>query len=204
MKNELWILAQNLNVAKFYEWAPKNNLIIKIFPNLKNIIEAFESGEAPRFFLCESYFEETSVLKKLKKYISETSVFVFCKDNTYEEIEKCFAMGARDCFCSPISLNEIFVKLERIINSKKVKSTPKSLFSIPKGFTLKEAQIYELLHSKRKMGLNREEIVNTLWPEMAVHSKTIDVHICNLRKKLKDHGKEIVYEKKKWMLIISN
>jgi len=74
-----------------------------------------------------------------------------------------------------------FNKYEVLINKKKV------------DLTTTEFNILKILLSKKNWVFTREEILRQLWKgEKAVIDRTVDVHIKNLREKLKEAGKFIV------------
>jgi DNA-binding winged helix-turn-helix (wHTH) protein len=52
-------------------------------------------------------------------------------------------------------------------------------------FTNKEIKIIESFNIKEDKTLHRNEIVKIIWKNIAIHPNTLDVHIYNLRKKLK-------------------
>ena len=54
--------------------------------------------------------------------------------------------------------------------------------------TMKQTLIFELLRSRD--GVSRKQLREELWQGTYVSDQTIDVHICNLRKKL--HGKYLI------------
>ena len=76
---------------------------------------------------------------------------------------------------------------------KKINETSKSLEALNldlSQFTNKEIKIIESFNMKEEKTLHRNEIVKVIWKNIAIHPNTLDVHIYNLRKKLKtfDYG----------------
>lgn len=59
--------------------------------------------------------------------------------------------------------------------------------------TAKELQIVSLLNSAPTRALSREDLVKQIWHSVKVSSKTLDVHIFNLRRKIAPLGIEIVF-----------
>lgn len=58
--------------------------------------------------------------------------------------------------------------------------------------TYKEYKILSLFLNSPTLSVRREELIKAIWPKSIVGEKTIDVHICNLKKKLKAQNIDIV------------
>ena len=77
----------------------------------------------------------------------------------------------------------------------------KKYTEVLKHLTLKETKLFTLFTGAPDKTLTREDINNEIWNDTIVHPKTLDVHIYNLRKKLKDHNLRIVsHVRGKWTL----
>ncbi|MCX7747042.1 MAG: response regulator transcription factor [Clostridia bacterium] len=64
--------------------------------------------------------------------------------------------------------------------------------------TAKEFDILEILIKNRGMVLSREKIFELVWNEPDFDTRTVDVHISNLREKIEDDLKNPFYIRTKW------
>ena len=104
-----------------------------------------------------------------------------------------FEAGAIDYILKPFNYNEIYAKVEKHLKKIEERNyeTTKSLEALNLDlsvFTNKEIKIIESFNIKEDKTLHRNEIVKIIWKNIAIHPNTLDVHIYNLRKKLKTFG----------------
>ena len=104
-----------------------------------------------------------------------------------------FEAGAIDYLLKPFNYNETLAKVERHLYKIEERNheTSKSLEALNLDlslFTNKEIKIVESFNMKEDKTLHRNEIVKIIWKNIAIHPNTLDVHIYNLRKKLKTFG----------------
>jgi DNA-binding winged helix-turn-helix (wHTH) protein len=59
----------------------------------------------------------------------------------------------------------------------------------------KEYKLLKYLVAKKDQLVSREEIFTSIWEDICVSPATLDTHICQLRKKLENHGDKIVTRK---------
>ena len=124
-----------------------------------------------------------------------TPYMVISSSDDLETIRNAYQAGAIDYLLKPFNQNEIRAKVERhLLNiEERIQETSKSLEALNLDltqFTNKEIKIIESFNMKEEKTLHRNEIVKVIWKNIAIHPNTLDVHIYNLRKKLKtfDYG----------------
>lgn len=103
--------------------------------------------------------------------------------------------GAVDVMAWPISSIVLRAKVERFFASAAsavadVKPTPFDLERLPE-LTMKEYKIVRAILSAPAQRITRLGLIERVWPDNNVSPKTIDVHIFNLRRKLRRHGFDI-------------
>lgn len=106
-----------------------------------------------------------------------------------------FQFGAKDLLIRPFGPIELMVKVENILQNKN--------FDIPyltdnlilkldgkkvKDLTIKQAQLLSLFLKSPDRTARRDDIKQSVWQNIAIHPKTIDVHLYNLRRKLAGYG----------------
>lgn len=153
----------------------------------------------------------SQILDRLKadaKYSDVPVVFLTAVNNE-DNIVNAFDMGADDYIEKPFSVNILLRRVKAILNryrekvqsegnvlkkgdlevdfdSYKVKIAGKNL-----EITLMEFNILKELLKADGKPLSRESLIQRINGSTSVTERTIDVHICAIRKKLNTHGKTI-------------
>lgn len=71
------------------------------------------------------------------------------------------------------------------------------------GLTKKEIQLLKLFMLRENYTVEKEQVVKTIWKDILVNSKTLDVHFYNLRRKLSPYGIQIkLVRRGEWQLVI--
>lgn len=69
------------------------------------------------------------------------------------------------------------------------------------GLTKKEIQLLKLFVMKDDYSISKDIVVKTIWKDILVNSKTLDVHFYNLRRKLSPYGIKIKLKRRgEWQL----
>ncbi len=136
-------------------------------------------------------------------------IFLTAKDKERDEIEG-LNLGADDYISKPAGLNLVLAHVQTLLRRKKPQKSEKTsiiefadvrlnleFMEVIAGdkrvdVTATEFQILKLLFTQPKRIFSRQEILQQIMPEdHFVYDRTIDVHIKNMRIKLREHG-EIV------------
>lgn len=102
-------------------------------------------------------------------------------------LTRCFEWGAVDYLIKPFKKNDLAVKVNRALgqfNVKKNHLMDDEISEIQEDLTVIEAKIFQQLLNSPKKFVSRDKIVQEVWKKVAVNSKTLDVHLSNIRKKL--------------------
>lgn len=137
-------------------------------------------------------------------------IFISAKDNENDRLTA-FNVGADDYITKPFSLREMLARIKVIISRFELKkmitvqilSYDKLKVNLAKKqvlleekeiqFTKKEFEILKLLLENKNRLFTREELLKCVWPDEAfVLSRTIDVNITRIRKKIGTYEKNIV------------
>lgn len=104
--------------------------------------------------------------------------------------------GARDYLLKPIRPNELVAKVERIllqISNREILILRNELDGIHiTDLTFREHQLLTLFLSRPERRVTRDELYDAIWSKITVNRKTLDVHLFNLRRKLRPHRYDIV------------
>ncbi len=138
----------------------------------------------------------------------DLSFLVVSSVDDIDALRLCFERGALDYITKPFSKNELIVKVERCLKGLRADRenddegelildptflTAKRHGIIVSSLTTKEMQILSLLKNAPHQTVLRQELMLKVWGGVSVSSKTLDVHIFNLRKKIIELGVEIRY-----------
>ncbi len=137
-------------------------------------------------------------------------IFISARDNENDRLTA-FNVGADDYITKPFSPKEMLARIKVIISrfelrkmitvqilsydKLKVNLTKKQVLLEEKEiqFTKKEFEILKLLLENRNRLFTREELLKRIWPDEAfVLSRTIDVNITRIRRKIEPYDKNIV------------
>jgi DNA-binding response OmpR family regulator len=125
-----------------------------------------------------------------------TPFLVISASDELDSFRNAFQAGAIDYILKPFNQNEIKAKVEKHLcnieekTNESIKSLEALNLDLTK-FTNKEVKIIESFNIKEDKTLHRNDIVKIIWKNIAIHPNTLDVHIYNLRKKLKPYNYNI-------------
>lgn len=206
----IWILEDDPGAVFVYEDVLKLRYPIKIFRDLNSFVMALrecvmDKSKGPDLAITDLKVGEESFLDFLTSDESlELLYFPFIVVSSVDDVDVlrlCFDEGATDYLTKPFTKSELLVKVERLLKKQapllsvsessqgKVTFDPSAL-SLKRGaaavqLTAKQLQIYAILEKAKGGAVTREEIEREIWGEVAVCSKSLDVHIFHLRQKLK-------------------
>lgn len=103
--------------------------------------------------------------------------------------------GARDYLLKPIRPNELVAKVEKAlqsINNREILILRNDLDGLQvNNLTFKEHQLLTVFLSREDRSVKRGDLYGAIWNKVNVNRKTLDVHLFNLRRKLRPHGYDI-------------
>ena len=156
-----------------------------------------------------SGFKLASILRNRLR--TTTPIIFLSARSTENDLLTGFKLGAEDYIAKPFSVREVMARVNAVINrinTKKGENTKVISFEklnmnltnkqvIVEGeeirFTKKEFEILKLLIENKNRIFTREELLTCVWPEEAfVLSRTIDVNITRIRKKIGPYEQNIV------------
>ncbi|NQT28999.1 MAG: response regulator transcription factor [Candidatus Saganbacteria bacterium] len=151
------------------------------------------------------------VCKSLKREKALATIPVIMLTAKSSELDKVLGLeiGADDYITKPFSMRELMARIKRVLRrwEDREKKTPGLHFpnleiDIEKhevrvggklvSLTAKEFSLLCYLAENKGRAITRERLLDTVWGvEVAIESRTVDVHIKTLREKLKKAGKYI-------------
>ena len=212
-RKNVWVLEDEEGARYVYENVFGDQYALKLLSSVEEMRAALSKGK-PDLMLCDLRLPGESFLSFLESpeasHLDGIPFLVVSSLDDTEALRKCFAKGALDYITKPFGKGELLVKTEFILN----RPAPQALgpYSKPRGLridpstmrvhhddstsallTAKEFQILSLLQQAPQHTVSRNEIVQKVWGNVKVGSKTLDVHIFNLRRKLNPIHVEISF-----------
>ena len=149
-----------------------------------------------------------SILRKVRNNSPETPVIMLtAKDSEFDKVTG-LDMGADDYIAKPFGMTELISRVRAVLrrsnreNSRQIYSFADlaldiskhivTVSGVPVTLSFKEFSLLEILLKADGKVVTREELFTKVWGEYYGESRTLDVHIRNLRKKLGGAGKYIL------------
>lgn len=212
----VWILEDDEGICVVYQWIFGERYALRFFKRLQELRLALEAGDRGDVLIADLSLPDGNFLEEVLSPSAPLSLrrmpfLVVSSMDDAEFLRACFAAGALDFLIKPFAKNEIMVKLERILSTV---AAPSSAVILPEitfdpvnirvtiqGQTLedltpKELQILACLNRfvrEDEKPVSRREIEQTIWGPQAANSKRLDVHLFNLRRKLRRTGLDIQF-----------
>lgn len=159
----------------------------------------------------------TSICRIIRQKSEIPIIMLTAKDSDIDKILG-LELGADDYITKPFNTRELIARIRAILRrlEKKEKSERKEDLYVSGDLELdpnsrvvkkasreveltpKEFDILELLIRNKGRVFSREEIFRLIWQEPCLDTRTIDVHIKNLREKLRDNEEETPMIQTKW------
>ncbi|MCM8804785.1 MAG: response regulator transcription factor [Candidatus Omnitrophica bacterium] len=190
----------------------KSGFNVKEFQNGKDFLN-YLKNDIPNLIILDLMLPDIDgleICKYLKKEIKYSNIPTIILTAKGEEVDKILGLelGADDYITKPFSIKEVIARVKAVLRRYEVKVNILEIGNIVKvdldkyevyvkgekiNLTTTEFNILKILLSKKGWVFSREKILEELWQgEKAVIDRTVDVHIKNLREKLKEGGKFIV------------
>ncbi len=216
MNKLIYIIDDEEDILKLIDLAfSKDFFDVKTFANFSTFIDEMNK-KTPDLILLDLMlpnidgFQICKLLKAHKKYSNVPIIILSAKS---DESDKVFGLecGADDYLTKPFSIKELITRVKVVLKrcspllektnfledkNGKIKLESEKFCVSVDGENIKltkiEFKILELLLSNPGLVFSREKILHYLWgDDKFVTDRTVDVHIKNLREKLKDCGSMI-------------
>lgn len=218
-KKNIWILEDDASARFVYSEILGLRYEVQFFQNIGEFSQSLkESQQVPDLLLADLRLEDEDFVSFLSKLEGTNRLsfpfFVVSSVDDLDMLRTCFVYGAADYLTKPFGKSELVVKLERFFSEKRGDSLSALLESEKKGATValdpttltirnnkgvsealtsKEFQILASLFSVELKSLTKESLIKSVWRDVQVGSKTLDVHLFHLRRKLAPLNLEIKF-----------
>lgn len=212
----IWIIEDEPGAQFVYQEILDIRYHVRMFSDTESFSSALDSFDAqetkPDLLVADIRLPGESFLNFLSSSDNRNRLkFPFIVVSSVDDLDAlrtCFAYGAIDYLTKPFGKGELIVKVERFFTERHLpKASPQQIgiqidptaLRVCRNavwsplLTSKEFQILTTLHQAKDCMLSRDAMVAHIWHDVRVTSKTFDVHLFNLRKKLQSLGVEIQF-----------
>ncbi len=198
--HSIWILEDDSQMQAIYEDMLSRNYKLTLFSSLLDFQNGLEQLPLPDLMILDLMCPDGSlhnVFDELAPKLQETPFLIVSGLDEQDAIRSSFHVGALDFVSKPFSKSELLVKidifLKRLTNQHQgmaaVKLDPLSMTLHNKSeksseLTAKEYRILSLFLQASEQIVPRKNLVMTLWKDINVSEKTLDVHLSNIRRKI--------------------
>lgn len=194
----LWILEADPAQQQLYRDMFSFRYKCSFFSDLKTFASLYssENSVCPDFLITELQLSDGdffNFIKSKEDFCLERMKKRFMVISNHDDLDlmrHAFEWGAVDYMVRPFHKNELIVKLERYLQDSQCLSHlfPEEVLS---ELTPKEEKILQFLMAAKNNTMHRDDICRMVWKKVFVNTKTFDVHIYNLRRKINLCGTSI-------------
>ncbi len=196
MKRTLWIIEDMVDLQPVYQNIFDEEIysitFFEAFDEFKSEYVRLKDDQLPELIIADIMLKDGHFIKLLNDsdITLNTPYLVISSSDDIETIRTAFEAGAIDYLLKPFNYNETLAKVERHLKTiedqnQEISKSLEALNLNLDAFTNKEVRIIESFNANKEKSLHRSDIVNIIWKNVTIHPNTLDVHIYNLRRKLK-------------------
>lgn len=216
----IWILEDDSSMQFLYEEMLKTSFILRLFDSIDDLLAAVRAApKHPDLLLADLRLKDGNFLESLEEKKLKTILPPFFVISSMEDIgilRRCFESGALDYLVKPFSKVELSAKVERFFSGALAAShgsgarTARSLMlpiTVHPGLlkverhdnrttcqlTARELQLFSTLFEAEEHTATRDAIIRKVWDSTHVSEKAFDVHLYNLRQKLRRLGIQVMH-----------
>lgn len=220
MGRKILIVEDESSIAELLKYnLTKNDFIVNCVSDGLNIVENIIEFNSELVLLDLMLPEKDGfeICKELSENEYTKDIPIIIISSKSREFDKVLALefGADDYICKPFSIKEIIARINAVfrrmekLNSQKVSSSQELKFGdirvdlkkrevykkdLKLELTFKEFELLVMLIKSNGRVLTREYILDNIWGYKYVgETRTVDVHIRSLRKKIEDDDKNPVF-----------
>jgi DNA-binding response OmpR family regulator len=200
----IWILDSDESSVLLYQQTLGLRYPLQVFSCFEKFSSAFESANtgSPKLLVADPETSRESFSMLFKNLCAPGSnrtmpeTIIVSRLDDIELIRFFLRVGARDYILKPLRPNELVAKVERSF-LRLDGGTARILRNDIDGLevndlTFREHQILTVLLNAIDRSAQREFLYEAIWSKTAVNRKTLDVHLFNLRRKLRPFSYDIV------------
>lgn len=196
----IWIIEDDENMQFVYRDILGSHYELKFFESLEKFSQGVEQWPKPHLLILDLVFPDGLLHQVFPQYadsLKQVPFLVVSALDEEEAIRASLRWGALDYITKPFGKSEIQVKIEAHLRRYAPQVAYEPIFRLdPLSLTVfnswgrsseltsKEFRIMSLFLDAHEYRINRQDIFDTLWKNIRVSTKTLDVHLSNIRRKI--------------------
>lgn len=200
----IWILDSDAACISLYHQTIGLQYPLKVFATFEDFAAAYRDAEPghPRLLIVEPEEARSAVSNFFSAFPNPQSAshfpqtLIVSRQDDIDLMRFYLRVGVRDYILKPIRPNELVAKIERAllqINNRSILIFRNELDGQQvSNLTFRENQILTVLLNKPSRSCGRDMMLESVWNKTLVNRKTLDVHVFNLRRKLRPMGYDIL------------
>ena len=211
---KIWIVEDEPDIANLVaHHVRRNQFHAEIFHDGESFLAAVAGKEIPDLVILDLMLPGISgldICRTLRKSERNRNVHIIMLTarNTEEDIVRGLELGADDYVVKPFNVSELMARIKAVLRRTEQSKDPGTdsmivieglsmnsdsfevkIDNSPVELTYAEFRILSLLISRPGRVFTRQQIIDGMWDDYrVVTSKTVDVHVTHLRKKLGRYG----------------
>lgn len=200
----IWILDSDPGCIALYQQTLGLQYRVRVFAALDTFMEALtqaREGE-PRLLIADPENTKGSLADVFKANrdsggsgLTIPDSLIVSRVDDLELMRFYLKTGARDYILKPLRPNELVAKVEKAllqISNREILILRNDLDGVQiNDLTFREHQLLTIFLSHPERSVSRDDLYSAIWSKVTVNKKTLDVHLFNLRRKLRPHGYDI-------------
>lgn len=208
----IWILDSDVSCIALYHQTIGLQYPLKVFSTFEEFAAAYRDAEPghPRLLIIEPEENRTAIANFFSAFLNPQTASHFPQTLVVSRLDEIDMMrfylrvGVRDYILKPLRPNELVAKIERAllqINNRSILIFRNELDGQQvANLTFRENQILTVLLNKPSRACPRDTLLEAVWNKTLVNRKTLDVHVFNLRRKLRPMGYDILCKEQQLIL----
>ncbi len=208
----IWILDSDVSCIALYHQTIGLQYPLKVFATFEEFATAYRDAEPghPRLLIVEPEENRAAIANFFSAFLNPQTASHFPQTLVVSRLDEIDMMrfylrvGVRDYILKPLRPNELVAKIERAllqINNRSILIFRNELDGQQvANLTFRENQILTVLLNKPSRACPRDTLLEAVWNKTLVNRKTLDVHVFNLRRKLRPMGYDILCKEQQLIL----
>ncbi len=155
------------------------------------------------------------ICRQVREKDKEQAIIMLTAKSADDEIIQGLSLGADDYVSKPFSVSQLVLRVQAVLRRSRSGVVADGVLSLAPGlsidtlnlsgertingeseslqFTRREIEVLEYLYQHRERPVPREELLHRVWgyhQSMDIETRTVDIHIAKLRRKIEPNAKE--------------
>ena len=145
------------------------------------------------------------VCQRIREQQPDQAVIMLTAKTDDDDIVHGLSLGADDYVAKPFSVTQLVLRVQAVLRRTRPSTSAERIIRLRDGleldvlnlsghrdgtalsFTRREMEVLDYLHAHRERPVPRDELLNKVWGyarEMDIETRTVDIHIAKLRRKI--------------------